>query len=283
MDITPEPFKNEWTDEMAKEIDKYWTQSALEVVIHTIEALGCLQSCGSGESVLEVGCGTGHIWGILQHTNIGKYIGLDSSTAMLSVFKEKHPGVETILGDATELPFEDNSVGVAICLEVIRHITQYEKVIHELYRVAKKTAVFTVEVTQGRSAYSGEDRSGSYIKDKPKVLHYQVYHNTKQFIDWLGAEFDCKIDIKIITATKWMFVLNKDQPGLSWQLAPLEGMDSFLVGTIKTLSEVGKLLRTLTGTSINVLMNSETTSVYPLKLKFHCKLVTGEDSSNNES
>jgi ubiquinone/menaquinone biosynthesis C-methylase UbiE len=259
---------------MAQEIDQYWQDCAIELAIHTIEACGCLQSCNIGDTVLEAGCGTGHIYKILQKSNIGKYTGLDSSLAMLEVFKGHHPDVDTVHGDVRTLPFADSSFDVVICLEVLRHMPAYDQAIRELYRVAKKAAVFTLEVTHGTSKAKGENRNRSYLTDiKEPYVHYQIEYNVAEVLAWLESEFNCPIDIKIIGSNKWMFVLNKQIVGLKWGIVPLPGMEEFVTTIYNSMADMALQVKTTLGHEIKLLVMAQVKSVTPLEVEFKSKTV----------
>lgn len=240
-----EPFKNEWTPEAAREIDKYWAQSALEAAVHIVETVGILQSCSPGNSLLEVGCGTGHIYRLVKQSNIGPYTGLDISQAMLDIFKEKFSDVPLVLGDVQSLPFKDGSFDIVVCVEVLRHMQYYDTAIKELVRVAKRAAIFTIEVTQGEDTYFGEERKGAYLQSTDNIyVHYQVEINSNKLLEWIGEEFEYHVDIKPITANKWMLVVNKYKPGKSMSLSPIGGMDSFMSEISNGLGKAFKLFKT---------------------------------------
>lgn len=254
-----EPFKNVWTPSMAREINTYWDTSVVERAIHIIETVGIMQSCHPGYSILEVGCGTGHIYQFLKQGSIGPYTGLDSSQCMLDIFKEKFPNVPLVCGDAQELPFDDKSYDIVVCIEVLRHMQYYDIAVKELVRVAKHTAIFTLEMTQGPDICLGEGRRGYYMPEEDLCTHYQVERNAQEVIDWVSSEFNCHIDIKLITARKWVFVVNKDRPGRSMSLVPLGGADSLLVGMSKCASEAIKMYSKTLPTGKRVRLGMEAT------------------------
>ncbi len=92
------------------------------------------------QSILEVGCGNGAFINSL----IGKYqklIGLDSSKEAL-----RHIRTEAIEGNINNLPFEDNSFDLVVCLETLEHLPQevFIRGLFELQRVSKKYIIVSV-------------------------------------------------------------------------------------------------------------------------------------------
>src|SRR5690348_9060830 len=65
-----------------------------------------------GERLLDVGCGTGNYYQpLLNRVPDVEYHGMDFSLGML----KKHPAIEkTMLGDAQDLPFADNTFDVVM-------------------------------------------------------------------------------------------------------------------------------------------------------------------------
>ena len=96
------------------------------------------------KSVLDVCCGTGDISLELSRANIN-VTGLDFSSAMLSVAKEKETELSEILngqitwiqGDAMNLPFEDKSFDAATISFGLRNTPDYKQVIEEMKRVSR--------------------------------------------------------------------------------------------------------------------------------------------------
>ena len=84
--------------------------------------------------VLEVGCGTG----LLLHRVASKAKtarGIDISPGMLEQARER--GLDVLEGDATELPFEDNSFDVAYSFKVLAHVEQIDQAVAECCRVVR--------------------------------------------------------------------------------------------------------------------------------------------------
>lgn len=90
-------------------------------------------------SILDVGCGDGHITNFLPK-NI-KVVGMDISESAL-----KHVNKEKVIGDITKMPFEDNSFDLVMANDILEHINDidHQKALNELQRVAKKYILITV-------------------------------------------------------------------------------------------------------------------------------------------
>jgi malonyl-CoA O-methyltransferase len=59
-------------------------------------------------SILDVGCGTGYLTGVLKDRFARAHVaGLDFSASMLEIARNKRQGIEWILGDSQRLPFAD--------------------------------------------------------------------------------------------------------------------------------------------------------------------------------
>lgn len=94
-------------------------------------------------TVADLCTGTGDIAGILKENfPNSKIIGLDFSQNMLKIASKKHPDIEFVQGDCTQLPFEDESFDVCTISFGLRNIPDMEKAVSEIYRVLKKDGVF---------------------------------------------------------------------------------------------------------------------------------------------
>ena len=123
-------------------------------------ARNTLPYLGTG-SVCEVGCGSGLVLDALRQCEWrGIYVGYDTSYSMLATAMTEHPEGYFCFGDAYALPLQNNSVDTAICFEVLCHLPEIVAPVRELYRVARKHAVFTVWIADegniGTEAHGGQ-------------------------------------------------------------------------------------------------------------------------------
>ena len=89
-------------------------------------------------TVLDLCTGTGDIAGIIHesHPNI-KVVGADFSPKMLEIARKKHPKIEFIQADCTNLPFKDNSFDCVTITYGLRNIENTEQALKEIRRVLK--------------------------------------------------------------------------------------------------------------------------------------------------
>ena len=88
----------------------------------------------AGRDVLEVGCGTGLILERIAPM-ARTATGVDLSPGMLERARER--GLEVHEGNATELPFEDDSFDTVVCFKVIANVEDVEKALREMARVVR--------------------------------------------------------------------------------------------------------------------------------------------------
>lgn len=93
-----------------------------------------------GHQVLDLCCGTGD-WTIqLAENKDADITGLDFSENMLKVAAKKTADIKNITlqqGDATELPYENNSFDIITIGFGLRNLPDYRKAVEEFYRVLK--------------------------------------------------------------------------------------------------------------------------------------------------
>lgn len=86
------------------------------------EELAFLAEHASAEMrALDIGCGNGRFYPLL-HARDATYTGLDNSKGLLDEARRRHPEGIFALGDATALPFPDESFDIAYSFAVIHHI-----------------------------------------------------------------------------------------------------------------------------------------------------------------
>ncbi len=93
----------------------------------------------SFDSILEVGIGTGAVAEKVSE-RIGSLTGIDISQEMIS--KIHHNGITPILGNAHDMPFENESFGLIYMRNVIHYIDDPELAFSEIFRCLKPNGYF---------------------------------------------------------------------------------------------------------------------------------------------
>lgn len=73
------------------------------------------------DHVLDIGCGNGRFAPLVVDHH-AHYQGLDYSAALIGEAQKKYPELSFRVGDATALPFGDNTIDIAYAFAVIHHI-----------------------------------------------------------------------------------------------------------------------------------------------------------------
>jgi ubiquinone/menaquinone biosynthesis C-methylase UbiE len=97
-----------------------------------------------GESVLDVGCGTGNLaLAIAEKTRASKIVGVDLSEGFIEYArgKSKDPRLVFEQGDAQNLPYADNSFDRCMAILVLQFVPDKVKAIAEMKRVTKPGGV----------------------------------------------------------------------------------------------------------------------------------------------
>jgi ubiquinone/menaquinone biosynthesis C-methylase UbiE len=128
-----EKLAYDWDDEHSSEEEKERTREFSEMHF-------CLKE---GETVLDVGCGTGRLIPHLEVVigNTGKLVELDFSVEMLKIGKNRHDGDYTNLffvqGDGHLLPLKDRSFDTVICMAFFPHLSDKLQGMEAFARVLK--------------------------------------------------------------------------------------------------------------------------------------------------
>ena len=90
--------------------------------------------------ILDVGCGSGMVTRDIAHLTKGKVIGIDGSKEMINVAKKilkNYKNVELKVGNAEDIPFDDNFFDIVTCNLVLMWAEKPQKVVNEMVRVCK--------------------------------------------------------------------------------------------------------------------------------------------------
>jgi ubiquinone/menaquinone biosynthesis C-methylase UbiE len=94
-----------------------------------------------GQELLDLGCGLGGYSKVLMgHGH--KVTALDVNEKYVEIAKEL--GVDAMHFDGETIPLSDNSVDTIFMIEVMEHITNPERILREVHRVARQNVIITV-------------------------------------------------------------------------------------------------------------------------------------------
>lgn len=120
-------------------IDIKWRKKVVQIIKET-----------NPDSILDIATGTGDLAIALAQTNASKIIGLDISSGMLEVGKEKiknqglNHKIDMVLGDSENMPFEDNTFDAITVGFGVRNFETLENGLKEILRVLKPGGCFII-------------------------------------------------------------------------------------------------------------------------------------------
>lgn len=114
---------------------------------------------GAGDDVLDVACGTGVVAraaaGVAGPG--GSVTGLDLTPSMLEVASAIEPNVDWRLGDATDLPFDEETFDAVVCQAGLMFFPDRVRAIAEMHRVLRtrgRAAILVWAESEGQEAYA---------------------------------------------------------------------------------------------------------------------------------
>jgi SAM-dependent methyltransferase len=161
-----------------------------------------LAAAESPRRVLEVGCGEGVVLATLAVRLPGARIdGVELDETALGQARARCPGATLVRGDACELPFEDRSFDLVVCLEVLEHLPEPVRALRELRRVARGGCLLSVP-------YEPFFRAGNLLRGKNLTRlgdpsdHIQHW-GAREFAAFCGRELAVRVRT---TAFPWLIV-----------------------------------------------------------------------------
>jgi SAM-dependent methyltransferase len=134
----------------------------------------------TGESVLDAGCGRGHLAGLIARGNPGaRVVGADIAPPPSAAGPANLTFVEGWLG---RLPFADRSFDTVACTHTLEHILDIDGAVADLRRLARRRLILVVP----------RERESKY----PLNLHLHFFPYAHTFLNRVGApdgRFACEI------------------------------------------------------------------------------------------
>lgn len=127
-----------------------WYETPLGAFVIAEEEKALRTLLPPGESLLEVGAGTGYWLGRLPYA---RKVGLEPSSAMLQVGRERVPEAEWVEGQGEALPFPEGSFDVVLLFTVLEFVEDVEKTLSEARRVLKPGGSLLVGILEALSPW----------------------------------------------------------------------------------------------------------------------------------
>ena len=112
------------------------------------------QGFRAGDRVLEVGCATGALTSYLADSGY-RVTGLDRSDDMIRRARNDRPHLDLHVGDATMLPYDDDTFDAVVAASVINVVADAKLVLSEMHRVCAPGG--TVSVLVPSTDFTDED------------------------------------------------------------------------------------------------------------------------------
>lgn len=139
-------------------------------------------------TVVEVGAGEGRVTErLVERFPDATVIGLDLLDDDLAG-DWAQLGLPMFFGDATRLPFTDGSIDLVVGLEVMEHIPQPERALHEIARVCRQTTVLSVPREPIWRA--GNMARGRYLRAFGNTPGHVNHWTSRSFERLVGDRFD---------------------------------------------------------------------------------------------
>ena len=111
------------------------------------------------KQILDIATGTGDLALMMANLNPDRIVGLDISSGMLEVGKQKIANanlsekIEMIVGDSEDMPFEDNTFDAITVSFGVRNFANLDKGLKEIARVLKPTGVLVILETSNPTKF----------------------------------------------------------------------------------------------------------------------------------
>ncbi|NTV30649.1 class I SAM-dependent methyltransferase [candidate division WWE3 bacterium] len=175
-------------DQSGYDYTKYWNGRQYE---HEAENRALSQLLPThGEHLLDLGGSFGRLMDVyaprFDRATIMDYSKLALKQANENAKAKGYKNIDTVFGDAYNIPYPDNTFDAITMIRVLHHIEDPKRVFSEIHRILKPNGIFILDVpnknhlkAQIRAILSGDI---SYLKDKSPIKHTTTKINGEEGI-----------------------------------------------------------------------------------------------------
>jgi ubiquinone/menaquinone biosynthesis C-methylase UbiE len=153
-------------------------REAEEMTAHAQAAEMLSRRVGVGDSVLDVGCGSGYFYHSLAGRNLPvEYWGLDACGALIDIGRDIMPGFGLPAERLIEARIEDlnGEVDHVVCLNVLSNLDNYQRPLERFLKVARKSVILRESLKAGAEYhYVQDDFLDPGVDLKVHVNHYDI-------------------------------------------------------------------------------------------------------------
>jgi ubiquinone/menaquinone biosynthesis C-methylase UbiE len=197
----------------------------------------------TNELYLDIGCGTGNYTIALANKGL-KFYGIEPSEKMLNIAKSRNQEINWLLGQAEEIPADNNAFDGCIATLTIHHWADIEKAFKELYRVLKANAkiVFFTSTPKQMQGYWLNHYFPKMLEDSIKQMpSFETIKSASAnagFVIKTTEKYFIKDDLK-----DGFLYVGKNRPELYFDETIRKGISSF--SALSNIEEVNKGLSSL--------------------------------------
>ncbi|MGH8573877.1 MAG: class I SAM-dependent methyltransferase [Gammaproteobacteria bacterium] len=154
---------------------------------HLVRYLLATELAGS-RRVLDAACGEGYGTGLLAAAGARSVTGLDLDERTIAQARARYPGADFVVGDALQLPFDDDAFDLVVSFETIEHLRDPERLLDEFARVTRDDGLLVIS-TPNKHRYLVEN----------EFHHRELAH--EEFVALLSARFS---SVAVLLQHNWL-------------------------------------------------------------------------------
>lgn len=101
------------------------------------------------QSIVDLGCGNGRFYDFLKKHCKPHYLGIDNSSGLLKSARKNHPKAKFVKGDLLDIPVDDQSSDITVCIAAFHHIPSKklrQKSLDEIHRITRTKGLLFLTV-----------------------------------------------------------------------------------------------------------------------------------------